>query len=215
MTDLADLISTNEAALDRLLDEPPSHARCRAGEPRGRQPGSVLGRTRVLRPGAGRQPRPVPRHLHPRTRPRHPRHPVPDPHAGAALHMTARLLRRAAPVVAAALVASGLAGCGVIGGGGDQYGVTAYFQRAVALYEQARSASSASRPATSTSRHRGRPRAGRDLHRLRHPGAQGRQGGADPAVADRRALRPALAGLDRGPAPAPGPARRRAGHRRR
>jgi len=51
--------------------------------------------------------------------------------------MTARrLLRRAAPVVVAAMLAAGMAGCGVIGGGGDQYGVTIYFARAVALYEQ-------------------------------------------------------------------------------
>ncbi|MGH9186925.1 MAG: MCE family protein, partial [Acidimicrobiales bacterium] len=46
-------------------------------------------------------------------------------------------MRRARMLVATLLVgALGLGGCGLVGGGGGTYGITAYFPRAVALYEQ-------------------------------------------------------------------------------
>ncbi len=45
-------------------------------------------------------------------------------------------MKKLIPLLVIALASASVAACGVIGGGGDTYRVTAYFPRAVALYEE-------------------------------------------------------------------------------
>ena len=140
VTALAELIADNRPPLDHLLTNLHPTARRRRRRARRRQPGPGLGRPRLLRPGPRRHPRPVARHLRARASARlsASSSATSSPRRG-----QCQVLRRDPRVRLGAGLLAGLLAVGLLAAAAawsavaaTRYDVTAYFPRAVPLYEQ-------------------------------------------------------------------------------